>query len=102
MITRPGGSRLIRARFLCRTDAKTDTSAIQLLAEDATIAVTDPVYPVYVDANAMAEQGPMIRANGSGLSPCPAPMKTLLCGAAGQAAGGRALPVLSNNPLVLC
>ena len=35
--------------------AKTDTSAIQeLLAEDATIAVTDPVYPVYVDANAMA------------------------------------------------
>lgn len=35
--------------------AKTDTSAIQeLFSLDALIAVTDPVYPVYVDANAMA------------------------------------------------
>ena len=35
--------------------AKTDTSAIQeLFAPDARIAVTDPVYPVYVDSNAMA------------------------------------------------
>lgn len=35
--------------------AKTDTSALpELLAADARIAVTDPVYPVYVDANAIA------------------------------------------------
>ena len=35
--------------------AKTDSSAIQeLFAPDAKIAVTDPVYPVYVDSNAMA------------------------------------------------
>lgn len=34
--------------------AKTDTSALQeLFAADSLIAVTDPVYPVYVDANAM-------------------------------------------------
>ena len=35
--------------------AKTDTAALQeLLATEARIAVTDPVYPVYVDSNAMA------------------------------------------------
>ncbi|MBR2054502.1 MAG: LL-diaminopimelate aminotransferase [Clostridia bacterium] len=35
--------------------AKTDCGALQeLFAADATIAVTDPVYPVYIDANAMA------------------------------------------------
>ncbi|MCE5343127.1 MAG: LL-diaminopimelate aminotransferase [Eubacteriales bacterium] len=35
--------------------AKTDTSAIQeLFSQDAYIAVTDPVYPVYVDSNAIA------------------------------------------------
>ena len=35
--------------------AKTDTAALQeLLADEARIAVTDPVYPVYVDTNAMA------------------------------------------------
>ncbi|MDD3212473.1 MAG: LL-diaminopimelate aminotransferase [Eubacteriales bacterium] len=35
--------------------AKTDTSAIQeLFSADARIAVTDPVYPVYVDSNAIA------------------------------------------------
>jgi len=35
--------------------AKTDSSAVQeLFANDVKIAVTDPVYPVYVDANAMA------------------------------------------------
>ena len=35
--------------------AKTDSSAIQeLFSQDAKIAVTDPVYPVYVDSNAMA------------------------------------------------
>ena len=35
--------------------AKSDTGNIQeLFARDAVIAVTDPVYPVYVDSNAMA------------------------------------------------
>ena len=35
--------------------AKTDTAALQeLFSPDAVIAVTDPVYPVYVDSNAMA------------------------------------------------
>ena len=35
--------------------AKTDTSALQeLFHQDVVVAVTDPVYPVYVDANAMA------------------------------------------------
>ena len=35
--------------------AKTDTAALQeLFARDARIGVTDPVYPVYVDTNAMA------------------------------------------------
>ncbi len=35
--------------------AKTDTSSIQeLFSADCRIAVTDPVYPVYVDSNAMA------------------------------------------------
>ena len=35
--------------------AKSDTGNFQeLLAEDCTVAVTDPVYPVYVDSNIMA------------------------------------------------
>ncbi len=35
--------------------AKSDSSSIQeLFSKDALIAVTDPVYPVYVDSNAMA------------------------------------------------
>lgn len=35
--------------------AKSDTANIQeLFGQDATIAVTDPVYPVYVDSNVMA------------------------------------------------
>ena len=35
--------------------AKTDTSALQeLLGPEARVAVTDPVYPVYVDSNALA------------------------------------------------
>ena len=35
--------------------AKTDTAALQeLLSAEARVAVTDPVYPVYVDSNAMA------------------------------------------------
>lgn len=37
------------------TGAKEDTANIQeLFAQDATIAITDPVYPVYIDSNVMA------------------------------------------------
>ena len=37
------------------TGAKEDTANFQeLFAEDATIAITDPVYPVYIDSNVMA------------------------------------------------
>ncbi len=51
----PRGVSLEAGEVFVSDGAKTDTSAVQeLLAGDALIAVTDPVYPVYVDANAMA------------------------------------------------
>ncbi len=51
----PRGISLEAGEVFVSDGAKTDTSAIQeLLSQDAVIAVTDPVYPVYVDANAMA------------------------------------------------
>ncbi len=51
----PRGVRLAADEVFISDGAKTDTSAIQeLFAADARIAVTDPVYPVYVDSNAMA------------------------------------------------
>ncbi len=51
----PRGVSLEAGEVFVSDGAKSDTSAIQeLLAQDAVIAVTDPVYPVYVDANAMA------------------------------------------------
>lgn len=49
------GVRLDPDEVFISDGAKTDTAAIQeLFAPDAVIAVTDPVYPVYVDSNAMA------------------------------------------------
>lgn len=49
------GVALDRDEVFISDGAKTDASAIQeLFAPDAVIALTDPVYPVYVDANAMA------------------------------------------------
>jgi len=51
----PRGVALAADEVFISDGAKTDTSAIQeLFAPDARIAVTDPVYPVYVDSNAMA------------------------------------------------
>jgi LL-diaminopimelate aminotransferase len=51
----PRGISLSREEVFVSDGAKTDTAAIQeLFSPDAAIAVTDPVYPVYVDANAMA------------------------------------------------
>ncbi len=51
----PRGVSLAADEVFISDGAKSDSSAIQeLFAPDARIAVTDPVYPVYVDSNAMA------------------------------------------------
>ena len=51
----PLGVKLALDDVFITDGAKTDTSALQeLLAADARVALTDPVYPVYVDSNAMA------------------------------------------------
>jgi LL-diaminopimelate aminotransferase len=51
----PRGVQLAFDEVFVSDGAKTDTAAIQeLFAADARIAVTDPVYPVYVDSNAIA------------------------------------------------
>ena len=50
----PLGVTLGRDEIFVSDGAKSDTGNIQeLLSADAKIAVTDPVYPVYVDSNAM-------------------------------------------------
>lgn len=61
--------------------AKCDVGNIQeLFSADAVIAVTDPVYPVYVDSNAMAAAlASMLTASGIGWSTCPATPKTASC-----------------------
>lgn len=49
------GIELSRDEIFISDGAKTDASAIQeLFSPDARVALTDPVYPVYVDSNAMA------------------------------------------------
>jgi LL-diaminopimelate aminotransferase len=49
------GIALERDEIFISDGAKTDTSGLQeLFALDIKVAVTDPVYPVYVDSNAMA------------------------------------------------
>ena len=51
----PRGVQLAFDEVFISDGAKTDTAALQeLFSQDARIAVTDPVYPVYVDSNAMA------------------------------------------------
>ncbi len=51
----PLGVRLDLDEVFVSDGAKSDSASIQeLFAKDALIAVTDPVYPVYVDSNAMA------------------------------------------------
>ena len=51
----PLGVPVSRDEIFVSDGAKSDTGNIQeLRAPDASIAVTDPVYPVYVDSNAMA------------------------------------------------
>lgn len=50
----PRGVTLDRDEVFITDGAKTDTSGLQeLFSPDSKIAVTDPVYPVYVDSNAM-------------------------------------------------
>ena len=61
----PLGVTLGRDEVFVSDGAKTDTGNIQeLLAPDARVAVTDPVYPVYVDSNAMAGRLGRKTANG--------------------------------------
>ncbi len=51
----PLGVKLTRREIFVSDGAKSDTGNIQeLFSPDTRIAVTDPVYPVYVDSNAMA------------------------------------------------
>ena len=51
----PLGVKLSRKEIFVSDGAKTDTGSIQeLFSPDTRVAVTDPVYPVYVDSNAMA------------------------------------------------
>ena len=51
----PLGVRLNRREIFVSDGAKTDTGSIQeLFSPDTRVAVTDPVYPVYVDSNVMA------------------------------------------------
>ena len=51
----PRGVALAFDEVFISDGAKTDTAALQeIFADDVRIAVTDPVYPVYVDSNAMA------------------------------------------------
>lgn len=61
--------------------AKCDVGNIQeLFSQDAVIAVTDPVYPVYVDSNAMAGRaGDYVGTAGTGWSTCPAMRRMALC-----------------------
>lgn len=49
------GVRIQQDEILISDGSKSDCANIQeLFSEDAVVAVTDPVYPVYVDSNAMA------------------------------------------------
>ena len=75
--------------------AKCDVGNIQeLFSQDAVIAVTDPVYPVYVDSNAMPDvPGIMWGTAGAGWSTCPAMRRMALCRHC-LTAGGRGVSVL--------
>ncbi len=54
----PRGITLSCDEIFVSDGAKTDTSGLQeLLSPEARVAVTDPVYPVYIDSNAMAGRG---------------------------------------------
>ena len=57
----PRGIKLERSEVFVSDGAKCDTGNIQeIFSLDNTVAVTDPVYPVYVDSNVMAGRtGPM-------------------------------------------
>ena len=70
----PRGVHLAFDEVFISDGAKTDTSAIQeLFGADSRIAVTDPVYPVYVDSNAIAGRlGNFVNGRWSNLTylPC--------------------------------
>ena len=79
--------------------AKCDVSNVQeLFSDDAVIAVTDPVYPVYVDSNAMAGRaGTYVGDRWDRWSISLQRGKRLRAAAAGPPRG-RDLPVLSQQP----
>ena len=93
--------------------AKSDTAAFQeLLAADVRIAVTDPVYPVYVDSNVMGGRGGELGRDGRWSDiiylPCtaatgfvPEPPATALAGVESPRECGRGLAIYlcyPNNP----
>jgi len=62
---RPRGVDLAIDEVFVSDGAKTDTANFQeLFATDNTLAVTDPVYPVYVDSNVMAGRTGSVNAKG--------------------------------------
>lgn len=62
---RPRGIELNEDEIFISDGAKCDTGNIQeLFSLENTIAVTDPVYPVYVDSNVMAGRAGKLKQNG--------------------------------------
>lgn len=62
---RPRGVELERSEIFISDGAKCDTGNFQeIFGADNVIAVTDPVYPVYVDTNVMAGRSGRAEANG--------------------------------------
>ncbi len=61
----PLGIHLDEDEIFVSDGAKCDVANFQeLLAQDSVIAVTDPVYPVYVDSNVMAGRAGILQDNG--------------------------------------
>lgn len=61
----PRGIKLTTDEIFISDGSKSDTANIQeIFANDTTIAVTDPVYPVYVDSNVMAGRTGKINEKG--------------------------------------
>ena len=77
----PRGVKLDLDEVFISDGAKSDCGNIgDILGLDNVVAVCDPVYPVYVDTNAMVEERgtTALTSGGTGLFTCPAPPKTSL------------------------
>ena len=65
MCTKPSGINLSVNELFVSDGAKSDTGNIgDILGPNIKVAVTDPVYPVYVDTNVMAGRAGQLQANG--------------------------------------